>query len=361
MDALTKARFLSDAGKHDSCGPKSCGVDLQPTLSGLVHAKSEHPNCRMFKTLMSNTCIHDCAYCVHRAGCTQKKMAYTPDELAKVFLYMYKQFDVNSLFLSSGVTKDADSAFEPMLEAIRLLREKYFFHGYIHTKVLPGTSKDLIVQAAKYSSRMSINIEAPNEHAINELSSTKSFKSDILRRQAWIKQQNLSGGQSTQLIVNNISTDRDILQMMDWQYKKMQLRRVYFSAFEPVHQTPLAYEAPTPKWRETRLYNIDFLLRDYQFTKQEIMSIMDDGMLPKTDPKVALARSFFDGVVDIKQASYEELIRVPGIGPVTAKRVQETKSIHSFQQLSKLGVQLNRAAPFIALNGSRQKTLFSFS
>lgn len=361
MDVLEKAKILGESGRYDSCGPAACDVKVDSGLGGIYHAKAEHKTCRLFKTLMSNSCSFDCRYCGNAAGCKKKKAAYEPNELARLFMHLKNELDVEGLFLSSAVSGNPDAVTEKMLEAVKLLRFRHHFRGYIHFKVLPGTSYELIRQASELSTRMSINIEAPSKEVLSELSSCKDFRNDLLKRQAWISRMKMSGGQTTQVIVNNLATDEDILKMTDWEYNSLKLRRVYYSAFSPVKGTPLEDEQPVPQLRENRLYNVDFLLREYNFKLKEFRSIMDSGMLPREDPKLALAKQNFDSPVDINSVGYDELIRVPGIGPKTAQRIIEAKSrIRSYSQLDMLGGHMERAKPFIKINGERQQSLGAY-
>jgi predicted DNA-binding helix-hairpin-helix protein len=360
MDTLEKAKILSEAGNYDSCGPKSCEVKVDPGLGGIYHAKAEHKTCRLFKTLMDNSCSFDCRYCGNARGCGRRKASYEPKELASLFMHLQRNLDVEGLFLSSGVAGDPDRMTEKMIEAVRILRFGYRFRGYIHFKVLPGTSRELIRQAGELSSRMSINLEAPSKDVMSRLSSCKDYRTDILRRQAWISRLRLGGGQMTQMVINGMATDSDVLKTVDWEYKTFNLRRVYYSAFRPVKGTPLQNEPAEPTERQNRLYNADFLMRVYGYAMKEFGAVMDDGMLPREDPKLALAMANFDGPVDINEASYEELIRVPGIGPKTAERILHGGKITRYRQLHELGGWVRRAKPFIEVNGKRQKMLMEF-
>ncbi len=232
MDILKKAKILADSGRYDSCGPKICATKITKGLTTFT-ANNEHKDCRMFKTLMSNSCKYDCKYCTN---CNNKnKVEFEPQELAKTFNYLQKNLNLNGLFLSSGVTTTPNKTTEKMIEAVKIIRKT--FKAYIHFKVLPGTSYELIKQASELCNRMSINIEAPNKSTLNEFSSVKDYKNDILKRQAWIKNLNLPSGQSTQLIVSEHSTDKEIIKMLDWEYEKIKLKRFYFSAFQPVKGT----------------------------------------------------------------------------------------------------------------------------
>ncbi len=361
MDILQKAKILSSEGKYDSCGPKACQVNIKSGLGGIYHAKAEHKTCRIFKTLMNNSCSFDCKYCSNSNNCAKKKVAYKPNELAKIFNHLHKKLDVNGLFLSSGVAGNSDKATEQMIESVKILRTKHNFKGYIHFKALPGVSKHLLKEAAEYSTRMSINIESPNKSVMGELSDCKDFKIDILRRQAWIKRLNLKAGQSTQMIISKYSTDKDILKMVDWEYEAFNMKRMYFSSFRPVKGTKMEKEKAEPLHREAHLYNIDFLVKKYDYKFKEFKQILNDDMLPNCDPKLALARETFEGRIDINEASYEELIRIPGIGPQTAKTIVALKGkIKKFEHLHNMGAWVNIAKPFIEVCGKRQMTIGEF-
>jgi len=358
MDILEKAKILTNSGEYDSCGPKACEVKVNSGLGGIYHAKAEHKTCRLFKTLMDNSCSFDCKYCANSISCKRKKAKYEPKELATIFDYLRKNLAVEGLFLTSAIGPDPDKTTEKMLEAVRILRFQYKFQGYVHFKILPGTSYSLVKQASELATRMSINIEAPNKSVLSELSSCKDYKIDILRRQAWISK--LHKNQTTQMIVNNLATDKDVLKMCDWEYEKLNLRRIYFSAFRPVKGTPLENEKPESLLRQNHLYNVDFLRRSYGFKLKEFDLIMEDGMLPNEDPKLALAKATFDSPLDINESSYSELIRIPGIGPKTAEKILNGNKIRKYENLHKLGGWVKRAKPFISVDGKRQKMLCEF-
>lgn len=361
MNIIDKAKILSEAGSFDSCGPKMCEVNVGKGLGGIYHAKANHKTCRMFKTLMNNTCSFDCKYCENRTCSAKTKASFKPEELVDVFLNVRKTLDVENLFLSSGIAKDPDIVGEKMLDAVKLLRQKHYFTGYIHFKVLPGMSYDLVKEASQFVDRMSINIEAPNNTVLSELSTNKDYRNDILKRQAWIKRMNLKAGQSTQMIINNLSTDKDVLKMMKWEYDKLDLKRVYYSAFKPVKNTPLENEKEESKHRERRLYNSDYLYREYNFSFKELSSIMNNGMLPSIDPKLAIAKENFNGRIDVNESDYNTLIRVPGIGPTSAKRIVENSGkVRNYVDLKNFGVRLNIAKPFIDVCGKRQMSLGEF-
>ncbi|MFW5866027.1 MAG: radical SAM protein [Nanoarchaeota archaeon] len=363
MDTLSKARLLSEAGTYDSCGPKTCQVDIQEGLGGIYHAKAEHRTCRMFKTLLSNACTHDCKYCINRTGCPKRPVTYEPDELARLFMKLHRDHDVNGLFLSSTVPGNPDDEVERMIEAVRILRQKHGFSGYLHFKILPGTSRHLIKEAARFADRMSINVEAPSKQHMNELSTNKDYANDILKRQAWIANHDLSGGQSTQMIVTNETTDKELLNASKYQYEEHDLKRLYYSAFRPVRHTPMETHDPTPSYRQQHLYNVDFLVRRYGYSYKEFESIYTEhDNLPMQDPKLALAKKTLTKPLDINTAEKEELLRVPGIGPVTANKLHHMKrNFKSWREVQRAGVMLGRARPFLSLGHSRQLSIFEFT
>lgn len=372
MNTLNKIKILADASKFDSCASSSSNRKTKTNDRignaagcGICHSFTEDGRCiSLYKTLYSNSCSHDCKYCQNASGCNKKPASFEPEELAKTFMSLYVRNYVEGLFLSSAVMKDADSTTERMIDAINLIRTKYKFQGYIHFKVLPGTSYELIKQASEFADRMSVNLEAPNKSRMAEISSVKDYKIDILRRQAWLKRMKIPSGQTTQLVVGGSDeTDLEILNMIDWEYKNIKLKRGYYSAFTPVENTPFENKSKQPLLREHRLYNIDFMMRKYHIRLQEFKTIMDNGMLPKEDPKVVLARHRFDSPVDINEADWNDLIRVPGIGPRNCQRILELQKTTNItkKHLHNMGVVLKRALPFIKIDGYNQKTLGAFT
>jgi len=372
MNTLQKVKVLADASKFDSCA--SSASNRKTTTSdrignaascGICHSFTEDGRCiSLYKTLYSNICSHDCKYCQNASGCNKKPATFTPEELAKTFMSLYVRNYVEGLFLSSGITKDSDTTTENMISAIKLIRTKYKFQGYIHFKVLPGTSYELIKQASEFSDRMSVNLEAPNKSRMSEISSVKDFKIDILRRQAWLKKMNTPAGQTTQLVVGGSDeTDLEILKMIDWEYKNINLKRGYYSAFTPVEDTPFQNKSKQPLQREHRLYNVDFMLRKYNIKLNEFKDILKGDMLPNIDPKISLARNYFDGPIDINSADWNDLIRIPGIGPTNAYRILELQKSTKItkKHLHNMGVVLKRATPFLKIDGYHQRTLGAYT
>ncbi|MFX0069493.1 MAG: helix-hairpin-helix domain-containing protein [Candidatus Hermodarchaeota archaeon] len=366
----------------------------------------------LFKTLYTNKCIYDCKYCFSQ-GC-KHRVSFTPEEYARTFMKLYSMNVVEGIFISSGVCGSADDTTEEMLEAVRLLRFKYRFQGYIHFKCLPGVSQHLLKEAIVLSDRISINSEASTKEHLAEIAEQKDFMNDIVTRQRWLKQirirhndktlkilkdlkqdnhlrfqekmikdhrENgykkfrwdgapiLNGGQTTQFVVGAAEdeTDWELLKRIDWQYKTIDLRRAYFSSFIPIKGTPLENKKEAPLAREHRLYQTDWLLRIYHYKLKDLNEVIsEDGNLPRGDPKIHFARHYFKehGLVDPNIASYQDLLRVPGIGPISAKRIINLRAqkfkITRRADLKSVGVVLKRADPYLVINGRNQTTLNNF-
>lgn len=326
----------------------------------IYHASTPFGKCALVKTLMTNRCSFDCAYCQNSVP-GRKRGGYEPLRLAKTFMNLYWNRRVKGLFLSSAIGKHPDDTTEKMLQTIRLIRFRFRFSGYIHFKILPGTSFELVRQASELADRLSINIECPTKGRLQEISSTKVFFNDLVKRQFWIRE--LHDNQTTQLVVGAAEeSDKEILKMVDWEYRNIGPKRVYFSAFEPIKETKLENKAPESLERQNNLYKVDFLMRQYDYKLREFELILKDEMLPAEDPKILIARQTLDKPVEINDASYQELLRIPGIGPKTAQRLSENKAkITKRRQLQELGVIIKRAEPFIRLDGWQQTRLANYA
>jgi predicted DNA-binding helix-hairpin-helix protein len=380
MNTLEKAKLLGDAGKYDVCGGEICKppeiTQGLHNLPGIIKAKTQNGHfCSMLKTLYTNSCKFDCKYCANRAGssgssnsCGQRKITqYNPPELANLFMTLVQKRIVTGFFLSSGIAGDPDRTTQGMIDTVKIIRQRYNFKGYIHFKVLPGTNYDLIKQASEFATRMSINVEAPSRARLSELSSVKEMNTDIIRRQSWISRMKLRSGQTTQMIVGaNDETDLEVMKMAKWEYENMSLRRVYYSAFSPVKNTPLENNKAEAQSRANRLYNSDWLFRIYKYDFKLIKEILVDDMLPDKDPKVMIAEKTITEPVNINEAMYEELLKVPGIGPVSAQNIIQMRQDRQEQKLdtrnlAQCGVILKRASPFIRVSGEMQARLNAFA
>lgn len=375
MNINEKLKILGMGCKHDacSCSPAHRFEKNNPNRIGegigCAIYKSATPDGKplnLFKVLYTNACNHDCKYCPNSANCSKKPVMFEQEEFAKTFMALYIRNYVEGIFLSSGIMKSPDFISEKMVSAINFLRVKYNYKGYVHLKVLPGTSRELIKMASEVADRMSINLESPNSSRLKELSSVKDLQNDIVKRQRWINDAKLRGGHSTQLVVGAANeTDFEILKTINWEYENIGLQKAYYSGFIPIKKTPLELKSRTPLEREKRLYNSDFLLRSYNYDFRELKSIMIDGNLPRGDPKAHIALQNFDRPIDINQAEYNELIRIPGIGPRSAMRILDMRKKHrkitNYAELQSIGVVLKRAKQFLEVNGKRQKMLLEYN
>jgi predicted DNA-binding helix-hairpin-helix protein len=278
---------------------------------------------------------------------------------------------IKGLFLSSAVWKDPDSTVEKELESIQCLRE-LGYTGYVHLRLMPGMSRYLIKETVKLADRIGVNLEAPTSEIFSEICPDKGdFKTDVLKRLEWICKEarkvsrreewgHSKAGVDTQVVVGAVSdTDEQYLRLTDWLYRKLGLRRVYYSGFEPIPGTPLEKQKPCSPSREYRLYQASFLLRDYGFRLSDLLSILKEGYLPNIDPKLAFAKKNPDLFpIDLNEAEKLDLMKVPGIGPVTATKIikaREKVKIRYFSDLEKIvGKSLaKRIMPFVKLQEKR--------
>ena len=371
MNTLNKMQVLSDSAQYDLCDYVNHNKSSQVNLPGIYHATG-HNGCQipLFKTLMTNKCKNDCKYCINQSKRNFTRLELNPQELANVFLHYYNNNYVNGLFLSSGISDNIDDTMEKTIETARILRKDYGYQDYIHLKVIPGASKDSIKRAMTLADRVSINIEAATKDGLSEISSTKDYNKDILKRVDWIHSigkrnpELVKSGTTTQLIIGaNDETDKEVLTRMENLYNKVDLRRSYFSAFTPVEGTDLEKREACNTDRTAQLYHADALLNEYNFKLKEIIFNNNDLLSLNEDPKILAAREMNIFPVEINSAPYKELIRVPGIGPKSARKIITIRKKMPFEKLSdlqKLGVVTKRAEPYIKLGGKYQSALDNY-
>ncbi|MEA5010500.1 MAG: putative DNA modification/repair radical SAM protein [Angelakisella sp.] len=377
---MEKLRILTDAAKYDvAC--TSSGVDRankgdglgNAAAAGICHSFSADGRCiSLLKVLMTNYCVYDCKYCVNGHSHDRPRTAFTPRELAELTISFYRRNYIEGLFLSSGILKSPDYTCERMIEALTILRKEYSFNGYIHVKAIPGADSALIEQLGLLADRMSVNIELPSQQSLGQLAPQKS-KQSILAPMRQIRQgiaentkdlavyrsapKFVPAGQSTQMIVGaSPETDFQILRLSESLYQKYSLKRVFFSAYIPTVENPLlpALDTRPPLLREHRLYQADWLLRFYGFQASELLDEQHQSFNPLIDPKCNWALNHLDQFpVEINRAPYEMLLRVPGIGVVSARRITAARRVGKvdFEALKRMGVVLKRAQYFITCCG----------
>ncbi|MBU2592667.1 MAG: radical SAM protein [Patescibacteria group bacterium] len=359
MDLYQKISVLGPGAKYDTCGPKDFGKTTE--IPGVYHAKvAGNHICRLFKVLQTNACLNNCRYCAFRRDRACLRVSASPDEMAKAFDSAYSRRLVEGLFLSSGIAGGPDPAMSRMLDTVHLLREKYYYRGYIHLKIMPQSSLSVIRESIKLANRISLNIESPTDESLARLSGEKSLKKGFFHTLSLIKgelKKNFFADKkipslTTQFVVGaGDENDGEIVKTTHFLYKNFGLKRVFYSAFRPIDDTPLANRPAVSLVREHRLYQTDFLMRFYHFSPWDIPLDKNGFLSEMEDPKLIWARRnpwFFP--VDINKASYWDLIKVPGIGPVSAKKIvqirRQTKVV-SLDRLYNLRFQLSKISPYL--------------
>lgn len=382
MDVLEKLTILTDAAKYDAACTSSGGNrtakkgyigNTSPASAGCCHTFSADGRCvTLLKVLMTNCCVFDCKYCVNRRSNDTKRTAFTPEELAELTVSFYRRNYIEGLFLSSGVLRSPDNTTELMIRTLWLLRERHRFNGYIHAKAIPGTSPELIERLGFLADRLSVNIELPSENGLNRLAPDKSKKA-ILAPMRQIQNRNRQSreelvkfrhaprfapaGQSTQLIVGATQdSDFQILRLTEGLYRQYHLKRVFYSAYVPVVEHALlpAKDIKPPLLREHRLYQADWLLRFYGFRAEELLDPEHPDFDTRVDPKCSWALAHLEFFpVEVNTADYETLLRIPGVGVTSAKRILSARRagpLH-IENLRKLGVVMKRAQYFLTASG----------
>lgn len=438
MDTLTKLGILADAAKYDvAC--TSSGVQRgarrgslgMASSGGLCHSFTPDGRCvTLLKVLMSNACSYDCAYCVNRRSASCRRATFEPRELAELTVDFYKRNLIEGLFLSSGVIGTPDATTERMIECLRVLREDFLFNGYVHAKVIPGTSPELVDAIGRLADRLSVNLELPSArslgtlcpdkqargitHPMAQIRATRDREARLLptSRKGRAGRRRLAGpggatqmvaqplpveatpapplqdngmaqvlsrpgsgskvpsharrfcpaGQSTQMIIGASPEDDNHILQLSWAlYQKFDLKRVFFSAYMPMLEDDRlpSPETPVPLRREHRLYQADWLMRYYAFTPDELATPSSPWLDLDVDPKMAWALANLDRFpVEVMDAPLELLLRVPGIGPVGARRIVAARrtGVLGFDDLRRMRITLKRARPFLTCNGKADPT-----
>ena len=382
MDVLEKLTILTDAAKYDAACTSSGGNraakkgyigNTSPAVAGCCHTFSADGRCvSLLKVLLTNRCVYDCKYCVNRRSNDTRRAAFTPEELADLTISFYRRNYIEGLFLSSGVFRSPDYTTELMIRTLRLLRETYRFNGYIHAKAIPGTAPELVEQLGLLADRLSVNIELPSEAGLKTLAPDKT-KSAILTPMRQIQARNCQNkeelikyrhapkfapaGQSTQLIVGATpDSDFHILRLTQGLYDRYHLKRVFYSAYVPVVEHALlpAKDVKPPLLREHRLYQADWLLRFYGFRAEELLDEQHRDFDTRVDPKCSWALAHLEFFpVEVNTADYETLLRIPGVGVISAKRILSARRAGRLRidDLPKLGVVMKRAQYFLTASG----------
>jgi putative DNA modification/repair radical SAM protein len=381
---LQKLSILSDAAKYDvSCASSGSTRKNQnkglgnAAGMGICHAYIEDGRCvSLLKILLTNHCIYDCAYCVSRRSNDVKRAAFTVEEVVDLTINFYRRNYIEGLFLSSGIFTNADYTMERLVRIAKKLRTEHRFNGYIHLKAIPGASNELIHEAGLYADRLSVNLEMPTRKSLALLAPDKK-REDMIRPMHYLKEaivQNqdekkslsktpsfVPAGQSTQMVIGaSTETDWEVLGLAAAFYDRMKLKRVYYSGYVPISNDSRlpSIGTPVPIIRENRLYQADWLLRFYGFKVNEILSPDEPLLDMEIDPKLNWAlRNMSLFPLDINTADYYLLIKVPGLGLESAKKICHARrySRLGWEQLKKMGVMISKVKYFIVCKNEYER------
>lgn len=381
MSVMEKLRILTDAAKYDvactssgtSRGNDGTGLGSCVQM-GICHSFAADGRCiSLLKILFTNECIFDCKYCINRRSNDVPRASFTPDEICELTIEFYRRNYIEGLFLSSGILRSPDYTMELICAALEKLRKVYRFQGYIHVKAIPGAREELIQRAGFLADRMSVNLELATAEGLRTLAPHKT-RDKILKPMRLVqngRSQNayelkvyhhapsfVPAGQSTQMIVGATpETDYQMLHVAETLYQRFDLKRVFYSAFVSVNvdkALPAKTDQGPPLLREHRLYQADWLLRYYKFEAKELLTEEEPNFNPLFDPKCNWALRHLEYFpVEVNRAPYEMLLRVPGLGYRSARRIVRARRLGTldFQDLKKIGVVLKRAMYFLTCNG----------
>lgn len=366
MTLKEKLTILADSAKYDvSCSSsgstrKNEGGIGNAAFSGICHSFATDGRCiSLLKILMTNCCIFDCKYCINRKSNNVKRTIFTPEEICELTMNFYRRNYIEGLFLSSGIVKSPDYTMELLIKTIKMLRYKYHFHGYIHCKAIPGANEYLLKELGNLVDRLSANIELPTESGLKLLAPNKE-ENKVIKIMSYVKENHnrsyVPAGQSTQVIIGATKeTDLDIMAKSEALYKSYDLKRVFYSAYIPVNKDKVLPMLKTPPLvRENRLYQADWLLRFYGFRVKDLLDEDNPNFNILMDPKANWAlRHLNEFPKEINTVSYYDLLKVPGIGIKSAKRIIACRKNFkiTFNDLKKMGVVIKRAKYFITCNG----------
>jgi predicted DNA-binding helix-hairpin-helix protein len=379
MDAYEKLQLLTSQMHLEPAEDTTC-IQLSSRKQDKISVSDAVlPNGRriaLLKSQLSTVCERNCYYCPFRSGRDFQRASFKPEEFAKIFMQLYNARIAEGIFLSSAIFNNGAFTQDKLIDTAEILRNKLYYRGYIHLKIMPGAQYAQVERAMQLADRVSINLEAPTTERLAKLAPRKQFLEELVQPLKWVQQirQNQSAHKGwnahwpssvTQFVVSAVGeSDLELLSTTEYLYSQLKLKRAYYSSFNPIPDTPLENLPPGDPTREHRLYEASFLLRDYGFILEE-MPFKQDGYLPlEVDPKIAWAQVNLKGhPIEINRADKNELLRVPGIGPKSVNAILAARLKNKFtrsEQLRAIGVNIKRAAPFILLNGKLSAYQTSF-
>lgn len=380
MNDYARLRYLTSQMHLEAAEDVGCPPLSTRERDSVMVSKAVLPNggqIKLLKTLLSSVCERNCHYCPFRSGRDYRRVSFQPDEFAALYMAMNRAGMVEGVFLSSGLGGGGVQTQDQLLATAEILRRKYQYRGYLHLKIMPGAERDQVEQAMHLADRVSINLESPSQERLLSLAPMKDFHKELLTPLRWMEEirrekpphQAWNGtwaSSATQFVVGGAGeSDLEILDLTAKLHDQMGLARTYYSSFNPIPDTPLENQPPSPSEREHRLYQAFYLMRDYGYAVEDL-PFEGRGDLPlDEDPKLAWARTHLaHQPLEINTAPKEMLLRVPGIGPKGVEKILHARrqsTIHYLSQLKALRINTQRSKPFILLNGkapARQLALF---
>lgn len=369
INLLTEHMALEPDGDGPLFTPPGCDLHDSQKAGVIFGAAAGGKRVKLLKTLLTSACERDCYYCPFRAGRDFHRETLQPDEMSASFSHLHRAGQVEGLFLSSGLAGGGVKTQDRLIATAELLRRRQGFRGYLHLKIMPGAEKEQVRRAMQLADRVSINLEAPNPNRLGSLAPHKNFWDELFTPLRWVEEirQTQPADQSwkgrwpsvtTQFVVGAVGeNDLELLTTSEFLFRQFHLARTYYSAFDPIPDTPLQNHPPENPVRQQRLYQASFLLRDYGFNLEDL-PFEQNGFLPLgIDPKRAWAeQNLSERPIEINQAERSELLRIPGLGPkmVDVLLLERRRNpLKDISDLTRLGIAVQRAAPYILLDGKR--------
>ena len=371
-DTMTKLAQMSDATAYEPVGDqpqqerRRVPYQSRSLEECITNVSTPTGKRKILKTMLTTACERDCYYCPFRAGRSKmKRLTFTPDELASGLDTLQRAGKVEGMFLSSGIIKGSVTTQDKIIDTAEIIRNRYGYRGYLHLKIMPGIEYDQLYRIMQLADRVSVNLEGPTQERLNALAPKKNFQRELLHMVQLAEEirrehpYQMLAGTVTQFVVGAVGdTDHELLSLSNRLYRQYGLTRAYYSGFSPVIQTPFENLPPTDPLREHRLYQASFLLRDYGWNVEDLPFMSDGNIQLELDPKRAWAELHLRySPIDVMKANREQLLRIPGIGPVGADAIIKARRqgrLTDLAHLRKLNIKApEQAAPYILLDGRK--------
>ncbi|MCY3831539.1 MAG: radical SAM protein [Chloroflexi bacterium] len=372
-ETLNKLSQMGDVTLHEPAGDspqaerrrrmRKQEFNFSDCIANLQTPRGPKP---VLKTMMTTACERNCHYCVFRAGRAKtKRVTFSPDNMANAFETLESAGKVDGLFLSSGIIKGSVTTQDKIIDTADIIRNKQGYRGYIHLKIMPGIEYDQLYRSMQLADRVSVNLEAPTAARLAALAPKKVFIEELLQMLQWAQnirsdnQHQKLASSVTQFVVGAVGdTDLELLSMSDNLYSQAKLARVYYSAFSPVPGTPFENLPATEAIREFRLYQSSFLLRDYKWDVEELPFLRDGNLRTDVDPKQAWAdEHLLHQPIEVMSAEREQLLRIPGVGPIGANAIISARrrgNLTELVHLKQIGIRTpHKLAKYVLLNGTQ--------